>query len=59
MNQTAEQDLIDIRFLRQMTIENERELKRGEIDIMEYKSVLSRIISHLEILEGKYGILVD
>lgn len=59
MNQTAEQDLIDIRFLRQMTIENERQLKSGEIDIMQYRSVMSRIISHLVILEGKYGILVD
>jgi len=59
MNQTIDQDLIDIRFLRQMTIENERQLKSGEIDIMQYRTVMSRIISRLVILEGKYGVLVD
>lgn len=58
LNQTVEQDMIDIRFLRQMTIENEREFLMGEIDARQHDYVLSRIISNLEILEVKYGILV-
>lgn len=59
MNQTVEQDLIDIRFLRQMTIENEREFRFGEIDARQHDYMMSRIISRLEILEVKHGILVD
>ena len=59
LNQTVEQDLIDIRFLRQMTIETEREFRMGLIDACHYQMMMSRIIARLEILEVKHGILVD
>lgn len=59
LNQTVDQDLIDIRFLRQMTIESEREFRMGLIDACHYQMMMSRIIARLEILEVKYGILVD
>lgn len=59
LNQTVDQDLNDIRFLRQMTIETEREFRFGEIDAKQHDYMMSRIIARLEILEVKYGILVD
>ena len=59
LNQTVEQDLIDIRFLRQMTIETEREFRMGLINACQYNMMMSRIIARLEILEVKHGALVD
>lgn len=54
-NQTKEQDLNDLRFMKQMIHESERQLTFNEISEKEYQYILSRTIANLEVLEIKYG----
>ena len=56
LNKTREEDLYNIRVLRQMVIEAEREKQLNLISNREYQYILSKAIGELDILEAKYGI---
>lgn len=55
-NQTKEQDINDLRFMKQMIHESERQLRFNEISEKEYQYILSKTIANLEVLEIKYGL---
>lgn len=54
-NQSKEQDIQDLLFLRQQVIQAEQNLLFSYITYKQYQHILSRVIARLEILECKYG----
>ena len=55
LHQTKELDLEDLRFMKQMIINADRQLLFHEIDANEHQYILSRVIANIELLEVKYG----
>lgn len=55
LNQTINQDLEDLKFMKQMVTEAQRQLLFSQITEKEYQYILSRTIANLDILEAKHG----
>ena len=55
-NQDKTKDIEDLRFIRQMIIEAEREKALNIISDREYQYILSKAIATIELMEAKYGL---
>ena len=54
LSNTKRQDLEDLKFMRQMIIEANKELRYNYITKKEYDYILSRTLANVELLEVKY-----